>query len=102
MTRRTAWVTPLRACLASRHFWDIVDEYVWDDEADRRLREICNVARTNDIIVFSIAFQAPARGQAVMRHCATTDAHYYEVQSADISDAFTSIARTINQLRLVQ
>ena len=37
-----------------------------------------------------------------MRHCATTDAHYYEVQSADISDAFTSIAHTINQLRLVQ
>ena len=87
---------------AQYDFWDIVDEYVWDDEADRRLREICNVARTNDIIVFSIAFQAPARGQAVMRHCATTDAHYYEVQSADISDAFTSIARTINQLRLVQ
>lgn len=87
---------------AQYDFWDIVNEYVWDDEADRRLREICNVARANDIVVFSIAFQAPARGQAVMRHCATTDAHYYEVQSADISDAFTSIARTINQLRLVQ
>lgn len=83
-------------------FWNIVNMYVDGHAGDNRLRQICDVARQNDIVVFSIAFQAPPQGQAVMRYCATTDAHYYPVQNANISDAFTSIARTISQLRLVQ
>ncbi|MBF9058943.1 hypothetical protein HKCCSP123_07070 [Rhodobacterales bacterium HKCCSP123] len=83
-------------------FWNIVDIYVWADEGDRRLRAICDVAHAQDIVVFSISFEAPTRGQQVMRYCASSDAHYYDVNGLDISNAFASIARTINQLRLVQ
>ena len=82
--------------------WDIVDQYVWADEGDRRLRRICDEAHANNVVVFSIAFEAPTRGQQVMRYCASSDAHYYDVEGIDISNAFASIARTINQLRLVQ
>lgn len=83
-------------------FWNIVNLFVDGHEGDRRLRQICDVARQNDIVVFSIAFQAPPQGQSVMRYCATSDAHYYPVQSADIGIAFASIAGAIDQLRLVQ
>jgi hypothetical protein len=38
-------------------------------------------------------------GDAVLREL---PAHYYDVQGIEISDAFASIARTINQLRLIQ
>jgi hypothetical protein len=37
-----------------------------------------------------------------MRYCASSDAHYYDVEGVEITDAFASIARTINQLRLIQ
>jgi Flp pilus assembly protein TadG len=83
-------------------FWDIVDQYVWADEGDRRLRQMCDVAHDQGIVVFSISFEAPTRGQQVMQYCASSDAHYYDVDGIDISNAFASIAQTINQLRLIQ
>lgn len=83
-------------------YGDIVRIYVESAQGDTRLLQMCNVAKQNDIVIFTIAFQAPAGGQSVMRNCASSDAHYYDVTGLNISDAFASIARTINQLRLVQ
>jgi Flp pilus assembly protein TadG len=67
----------------------------------------CNLAKANGVIVFSIAFNvtnADARTQ--MRNCASSTSHYYNVPSNDdgsaINGAFSSIVRTIKQLRLTQ
>lgn len=72
------------------------------NEADTNLRAICDAANNAGIVVFSIGFEAPSGGQEVMRYCASSDAHYYDVDGIEISQAFASIARTINQLRLIQ
>ncbi|MEN8658616.1 pilus assembly protein TadG-related protein [Marivita sp.] len=72
------------------------------DEADDRLSTICSSARDADITVFAIGFEAPDEGQAAMRDCASSPAHYFPVEGLEISDAFQAIARTINQLRLTQ
>lgn len=71
-------------------------------EADARLSTICSQARDADITVFAIGFEAPEEGQAAMRDCASSPAHYFPVEGLEISDAFQAIARTINQLRLTQ
>ncbi len=76
--------------------------YAAQAEADANLRAICDRANEAGIVVFAIGFEAPADGQAVMRHCASTAAHYYDVEGVEISEAFASIARSINQLRLIQ
>jgi len=76
--------------------------YAGRTQADNNLRDICDAANAQNILVFSIGFEAPAGGQAVMEYCASSPAHYYDVQGIEISDAFASIARTINQLRLIQ
>lgn len=76
--------------------------YAGGSEADANLRAICDAANAAGIIVFAIGFEAPSRGQEVMRYCASSDAHYYDVEGIEISQAFASIARTINQLRLIQ
>lgn len=99
------WRRPQIEAMANQFdFWDIVNEHVANngDIGDDRLEDICDVAHEQGIVVFSIAFEAPAGGQSVLRRCASSDAHYYDVQGIDISNAFASIARTINQLRLVQ
>jgi hypothetical protein len=72
------------------------------DQADGRLSTICGAARDADITVFAIGFEAPDEGQAAMRDCASSPAHYFPVEGLEISDAFQAIARTINQLRLTQ
>ncbi|MEM8880260.1 MAG: pilus assembly protein TadG-related protein [Pseudomonadota bacterium] len=71
-------------------------------DADANLRSICNAANGAGIVVYTIAFEAPDRGQQVMQDCATTDGNYYEVEGLEIAEAFESIASTINRLRLTQ
>lgn len=95
--------TTIEAVRAQHGYWNVVEEFVDENEGDRRSRQMCDVAKADDnIIIFTIAFDAPARGQTLMRYCASSDAHYYDVDGIDISNAFASIAQTINRLRLVQ
>lgn len=70
---------------------------------DARLRGICDAAKVqNDILVFTIAFEAPLAGEAAMQNCATAAGYYYDVSGTDISEAFSSIAGQITKLRLTQ
>lgn len=75
---------------------------VGSSAADDRLSRVCEAARDEDITIFAIGFEAPSAGQAAMRDCASSIAHYFAVEGIEISDAFQQIARTINQLRLTQ
>lgn len=72
--------------------------------ADARLADICQASRDAGIIIFSIGFEINDNPYAkgVMSNCATSDSHFYAVEGVEISDAFGAIARTINQLRLIQ
>ncbi|RLJ60458.1 Flp pilus assembly protein TadG [Litoreibacter meonggei] len=72
--------------------------------ADNRLAAICEASRTAGIVIFSIGFEINNNPYAkgVMSNCATSDSHFYAVEGVEISDAFGAIARTINQLRLIQ
>ncbi|MBY6202215.1 hypothetical protein KUV65_12630 [Maritalea mobilis] len=76
--------------------------YAGRSAADANLLSACAAAQDAGILIFSVGFEAPYGGQQVMRACASSDAHYYDVEGIEISDAFASIARSINQLRLVQ
>ncbi len=63
---------------------------------------VCNQAKSNGIIVYTIAFQAPSNAVTEMRNCATSPNFFYKVEGVEISTAFKSIARQINELRLTQ
>jgi hypothetical protein len=67
-----------------------------------RTQAICTAAKEAGIIVFTIGFEAPYGGQEVLRQCASSDSHYYDVDGLEISDAFASIASAIRQLRLTE
>ena len=104
-----SWVNEWRYwdIIAMRSIYDftnVVDEYAAANGivGDARLNAICTAAKARGIVIFTIAFDAPTRGQTAMRDCASSDAHYYDVNGLDISTAFDSIAQTINRLRLVQ
>ncbi len=82
--------------------YDSIELYAGANAADTNLRAICDAANNAGIIVFTIAFEAPTRGQSVMQYCATTPSHYYDADGIEISEAFASIAASINQLKLIQ
>ncbi len=69
---------------------------------DTQLQAVCSDAQTRNVIVYGIAFEAPANGQTQIQNCATSSTHYYEASTLNVSTAFKSIATRISQLRLTQ
>lgn len=60
--------------------------------ADTETKKWCDAARQAGIEVYSVAFMAPSRGQALLGYCATTSAHYFKAENAeDLNAAFEYI-----------
>lgn len=90
------------------------DDDAWDDwyyavrksvgstTKNLRTKYACDAAKAKGVIVFSIGFEAPSSGQAVLKDCASSASHYFDVDGLEIRDAFAAIASSIRQLRLTQ
>jgi hypothetical protein len=73
--------------------------------ADTETKKWCDSARLAGIEVYSVAFMAPSRGQALLSYCATTTAHYFKAEDADdLNAAFQYIGEraTATATRLTQ
>ncbi|MEM9393065.1 MAG: Tad domain-containing protein [Pseudomonadota bacterium] len=68
--------------------------------ADNYTKNLCTLLKAQKVQIFTIGFEAPQRGQDLMLACATSPSHYYDVKGVEIAEAFSSIANTIQQLRL--
>lgn len=63
--------------------------------SDEKTRKYCDLARKNDVHVYSIAFMAPTNGQKLLKYCATTASDYFKAESAaDLVAAFEHIGET--------
>lgn len=76
--------------------------YVGSSTKDSRTSDICDAAKGEDIIVYTIGFEAPDRGVSVLADCASSPSHFFDVDGLEISDAFAAIASSIRKLRLTQ
>ncbi len=76
-------------------------DQVFNSAKDDRLEAMCDAAKAQGITVFTMGFETSTASSLVMEACASTPSHYYDVDGTDIADAFQSIARNINSLRLI-
>ena len=86
-------------------YYDIYYAYepiVGGSLADTRLSNICTAAKDQGIVIFSVAFEAPEAGQLALADCASSASHYFDVAGVEITETFHTIARQINNLRLIQ
>lgn len=68
-----------------------------------RLYKVCDAAKDNDVIVFTIGFEITnVNDQDEMRNCASSPSHFFAVSGLDISNAFRTIAASIHKVRLTQ
>ncbi|QDC10221.1 hypothetical protein FHY55_13615 [Oceanicola sp. D3] len=70
-------------------------------QADTMLDNICTAAKSAGITVFTIGFEVTNHSAGVMQDCASSPSHFFRVEGTEISEAFSAIARQINQLRLL-
>lgn len=68
---------------------------------DARLNTLCGHLKDRNVVIFGIAFEAPAHGANVIRNCASPD-RFYDVEGLDITTAFRAIRSQITKLRLTQ
>jgi Flp pilus assembly protein TadG len=79
-----------------------VRRYVGSSTKNSRTKDICDAAKAAGTIVYTIGFEAPYSGQVVLADCASSAAHYFDVDGLEITEAFASIASSIRKLRLTQ
>jgi hypothetical protein len=76
-----------------------------NDEAIRtsQFQSLCDRAKSSGVTVFTIGFDISSSSPAFneMRNCASTFAHFYDVDGIDLDAAFKQIAGIINRLKLV-
>lgn len=66
-----------------------------------RLQAICDAAKAENITIYTVGFEVTSSSATVMRNCASSPAHFFNVNGLDLTDAFAAIARDITKLRLV-
>ncbi|MBV7396316.1 Tad domain-containing protein [Mameliella sediminis] len=66
------------------------------------LQKQCALARQRGVTVFTIAFETDQAAADDMLACASSASHFFHVQGEEIYDTFDTIARQINNLRLIQ
>ncbi len=79
-----------------------VRNYVGSWTKDSRTTSMCNAAKDANIVLFTIGFEAPSHGDDLLEDCASSPAHFFDVQGLQIDEAFSSIASSIRKLRLTQ
>lgn len=71
---------------------------------DAQLQDVCTLAKSKKVVIYGIAFEAPAEGETQIRQCSSTgtDNYFWRTTPTDIASAFNAIASNISQLRLTQ
>ncbi|GFE52041.1 hypothetical protein So717_37940 [Roseobacter cerasinus] len=65
----------------------------------------CDLAKhpSRNVVIYTIAFEAPGTPEDQMKYCASSDSHFFRATGREqITAAFATIARKINELRLTQ
>ena len=70
--------------------------------SDAQQEAMCNLAKGQKVIVYSIAFEAPVAAKTKLAACASSPAHFFDAAGTQISSAFRMIATNITQLKLTQ
>lgn len=69
-----------------------------DPAFDITTTDLCAQAKADNIIIFTVAFEAPAKGQALLQACATSlDKAYTSANAAALNAAFRDIGSEISQ-----
>ena len=66
-------------------------------------KKLCDEIKEEDIVIYSVAFQAPSGGREVLSYCASgADKFFTPDDGEELQDAYQSIATSISDLRLTR
>ena len=85
------------------YFRDHVTNTISAGEKDRRLRQICDTANDAGVVIYSIGMDVDSTNSLnLLKDCASSETHYFNVEGLEIQTAFDMIAASISMLRLTK
>ncbi|SFG64172.1 Putative Flp pilus-assembly TadE/G-like [Sulfitobacter dubius] len=86
-----------------QQFWGNMHDTISAGEKDRRLRQICGAANDAGIVIYSIGMDVDSTNSLnLLKDCASSETHYFNVEGLEIQTAFDMIAASISMLRLTK
>ncbi|NUH64230.1 VWA domain-containing protein [Sulfitobacter sp. S0837] len=83
--------------------WNQMVKKVGSGVKDNRLKSICGVAQRAGIVIYTIGMDVRySNSLEILKECASTEAHYFDVKGMEIQSAFEMIAASISMLRLTK
>ena len=76
---------------------------IFDDQgsSDDQAKALCDNMKDKDIVVYSVALQAPDAGKAILEYCASGPEFYFDAQNGQqLTDAYRAIATSLSDLRI--
>lgn len=75
-----------------------------NDRSSKQAIELCTKMKAKGVVVFSVAFDAPADAKATLEACATNTTDYYADASdgAELEAAFTKFASKLTELHIAR
>ncbi|MCH9809222.1 MAG: hypothetical protein K0U74_15965 [Alphaproteobacteria bacterium] len=69
--------------------------------SSNQARSVCADMKTDNVAVYSIAFQAPGSAKTLLQECSSGSSFYFEASNGqELRQAFQKIAQKLNNLRL--
>lgn len=66
-------------------------------------RALCDAMKADGIEIYSVAFDAPSSGEAILSYCATSSNHFFTADNgAELQAAYAEIAMEVSQIRLTK
>ena len=76
-------------------------QFIEPGEKDDRMTAICDAAKEQQVVIFTIGFEVSDDDAVTMENCASSESHFFRVAGSELTTAFAEIANKISQLRLV-
>ena len=97
------WQTETPGVAAEKAGWDYRHLDVDKGKKREHFEKVCELAKDQNIEIYTIAFEAPSGARENMKNCATNEnTHYYYVEDEGVSVAFEEISIAVTKIRLTQ
>ena len=97
------WIDDVLYKYIGSYNWDSSPRtYVGSTTKDNRMQDTCDAAKNAGVVIYTIGFEAGSHGEDELEDCASSPSHFFDVEGTEISEAFSAIAQSISQLKLIQ
>ena len=67
----------------------------------KQAKNLCDAIKEDDVIIYTVAFQAPQAGKDVLSYCASGPEFYFNAENGqELMESYNAIATSISDLRI--